>query len=275
MATTTYDVLIRAMRPDDGAGLASLMPQTRLDARLARHLLATDPAGCWVAEVNGAVVGVAIGVVRELTWILASYAVLPSHQGQGIGRQLLAAAGRHGQGCLRGLLAPSVDPGATRAYRAAGFDLHPLMQLLGTVDRTTLPITDRTREGTSADADLMDSVDRRIRGAAHGPDQHLLLESLRLIVIDRSTGSGYAYLTPDGGPALLAATNRRTATDLLWAALAATPPGAEGRVWGITAANQWAIDVGLAAGLSLDQSGYLGVRRLKPPAPYLPHRTLL
>ena len=295
MANTRKGIQIRAMRVDDvataealsaassGTGaVASPVPVPARDTQDAaawrqrtHHLLSTDPGGCWVAEIDGVLVGFAVGFVRELMWILASYAVLPSHQGQGIGREMLSAAAQHGQGCLRGMLISPADPGSTRRYRTAGFELHPLMQLRGAVDRTTLPITDRIREGTSADADLMDSVDRRIRGAAHGPDHHLLLESLRLIIVDRSTGSGYAYLTPEDGPALLAATNRRTATDLLWEALAATPPGAGLRVGRITAANQWAIEVGLAAGLALNQSGYLGVRRLKPPAPYLPHQTLL
>lgn len=275
MANTPQDVRIRAMRVDDTSALSTPGWHHAFDDRLVRHLLQTDPAGCWVADEDGHVVGFAIGVVRELTWILAAYAVLPEHRAHGIGRQLFLAAAGHGQGCLRGLLAPPRDPAATRHYRAVGFNLHPLMHLVGAVDRATLPIVDRVREGTGTDIDLMDSVDRRTRGAAHGPDHHLLLESSRLIVVDRTTGSGYAYLTPEGSPALLAATNRRTATDLLWEALASAPGGTVMRVDRVTAANQWALDVGLEAGLVLGQTGYLGVRRLEPPAPYLPHPTLL
>jgi hypothetical protein len=43
----------------------------------------------------------------------------------------------------------------------------------------------------------------------------------------------------------------------------------------ITAANQWALDVGLAARLAIYQNGYLCVRQMKPPAPYLHHGSLL
>ena len=68
-------------------------------------------------------------------WILASYAVRPGLQGQGIGKALLAAALHHGRGCLRGMLSASADPKAIRRYRAAGFSLHPQMHLTGKVDR--------------------------------------------------------------------------------------------------------------------------------------------
>ena len=101
--------------------------------------LATDPGGCWVAEVDGEVVGGAVSRVRELMWILASFAVRPEHQGRGIGTQLMAAAMHHGRGCLRGMFAASADPGAVRRYRLAGFDLHPQMMLTGVVDRERDP----------------------------------------------------------------------------------------------------------------------------------------
>ena len=51
----------------------------------ARAALRTDPGGCWVAEVDGELVGGAVSRVRELMWILASFAVRPDQQGQGIG----------------------------------------------------------------------------------------------------------------------------------------------------------------------------------------------
>ncbi|WP_322919561.1 GNAT family N-acetyltransferase [Nocardioides renjunii] len=237
--------------------------------------LVTDPGGCWVAEVDGAVVGGAVSRVRELMWILASFAVRPEHQGQGIGAQLLAAAMHHGRGCLRGMFSASADPGAVRRYRLAGFDLHPQMMLTGVVDRDAIPVVERVREGTASDIDLMDSVDRRTRGAAHLSDHELLLAQFRLVVTDHSTGSGYAYVDDDGVPVLVAATNRRTAARLMWEALASTRPGSQVSVQHITAGNAWALDVGLAARLAIHQSGYLCLRRMKPPVPYLHHGSLL
>lgn len=241
----------------------------------ARAALHTDPGGCWVAEVDGEVVGGAVSRVRELMWILASFAVLPQHQGQGIGTQLMASALHHGRGCLRGMFSSSADPGAVRRYRLAGFDLHPQMMLTGVVDRSAIPVLERVREGTAADIDLMNSVDRHTRGAAHLSDHELLLDQFRLVVVDHSTGSGYAYVDGDGSPTLVAATNRRTASSLLWEALASSQPGEQVSVHHVTAANAWAIDVGLAARMAVHQSGYLCLRRMKPPAPYLHHGSLL
>ena len=238
-----------------------------------RHFLATDPEGCWVAEDADGMLGFATSYTRELMWILATYAVRPRAQGQGIGKALLAAALHHGRGCLRGMLSASSDPRATRRYRQAGFSLHPQMFLAGTVDRTAIPVIEKVREGSAGDIELMDSIDRRTRGAAHGADHEVMLRLWRLVVSDTSTGSGYAYVDRGGRVALLAATNRRTATRLLWEALASSDGSTE--VAHVTAANEWAVDVGMAARLDLHQEGYLALRDMRPPAPYLHHGVFL
>jgi GNAT superfamily N-acetyltransferase len=237
------------------------------------HLLRTDAPGCWVAEADGEMVGFATSLTRELMWILASYAVRPALQGRGIGKALLGAALHHGRGCLRGMFSSSADPKAVRRYRAAGFSLHPQMHLSGSVDRSAIPVIEKVRDGSAGDFELMDSIDRRIRGAAHGPDHPVLLATFRLVVSDTSTGSGYAFHAEDGTPVLLAATNRRTAARLLWECLAAS--GETALVPHVTAANEWAVDVGLAARLDLVQDGYLALRNMRPPAPYLHHGSLL
>lgn len=254
-------------------------PQRRTDPHReawmarTRHLVGTDPRGCWVAEDGTGVVGIATSFRRESLWGLATYAVLPGRQGQGIGKPLLAAALAHGSGCVRGMLSASADPRAVRIYHQAGFELHPQLFLTGAVDRTTIPAVAKVREGSASDIDLMDSLDRGLRGAGHGPDHELMLSTWRLLVSDTSTGSGYAYLDEGGRLALLAASNRRTATRLLWTVLADGP--AETSIGHVTGANQWVLDVGLAARLRLDQEGYLGLRGMKPPAPYVHHGALL
>lgn len=254
-------------------------PQHRAEAHRAiwvtrtTHLLRTDPGGCWVAEDETGMVGMATSYNREKLWCLATYAVRPGRQGQGIGKPLLAAALHHGRGSLRAMLAASSDPRAARIYRQAGFDLHPQMHLTGTVDRTAIPVIEKVREGSAGDIDLMDSVDRGTRGAAHGPDHPLMLSTWRLLVSDTTTGSGYAYLDHRGAVALLAATNRRTAGRLLWAALADGPE--QTTISHVTGANQWVLDIGLAARLELHQEGFLGLRGMKPPAPYVHHGALL
>lgn len=296
VSESTADVVIRPMRPDDVPAAERLSAEGfhELDTRMlrrswpdpvlrpaeratswitrTRHLLATDPGGCWVAEDGSGLLGVATSFNREKLWCLATYAVRPGLQGRGLGKALLAAALHHGRGSLRGMLASSSDPRAVRRYRLAGFTLHPQMFLSGTVDRSTLPVVEKVREGTASDFELMDSIDRRTRGAAHGSDHEVMLGAWPLLVSDTSTGSGYAYVQ-GGSVALLAATNRRTATRLLWAALAES--GEEGTVAHITAANEWAIDVGMTARLELHTEGYLGLRGMAPPTPYLHNGALL
>lgn len=254
--------------PDPGPAAES---QTRQWTARTAFVLETDPAGCWVVEADGRIVGFATSAARELTWLLHTYVVLPRLQGRGVGRAVLEAALTHSRGCSRGMLSSSLDPAAARRYRLAGFSLHPQLALTGTMDRSLLPVVEKVREGGPGDRELMDSIDRQLRGSAHGVDHDWLLDHARLVVSDTTTGSGYAYVHPDGGAQLLAATNRRTATRLLWECLAATPHGQSLTQAHVTAANEWAIDVGMAARLTLMPSGYLGLRGMAPPAPYLHH----
>jgi len=243
--------------------------------RRTEHLLGTDPGGCWVAEQDGELVGFATALTRELMWILASYAVLPGRQGRGIGRALLDAALHHGRGCLRGMLNASADPRALRRYALAGFTLHPQLQLRGRVDRALLPVVEHVRDGTAADRDFLDSLDRRTRGAAHGADHALLAQELRLIVTDRPAGSGYAYVNDAGAPVVLAASSRRAAASLMWEALAATDPDEPVDIGHVSPANDWAVDVAMAARLGVWSRGFLALRGMKEPTPYIPHPTLL
>jgi GNAT superfamily N-acetyltransferase len=288
------DYLIRPLRPEDVEAAERLTDEGfhDLDVRMhrtgcpeptrrtpeqatawrqrLRHALANDAGGCWVADDGSRLIGVATGLRRDVTWILSSYVVRPDVQGRGVGTQLFAAASSYGAGCLRAMISASEDPAAVRRYRSAGFDLHPTMLLRGRVPRGALPVVERVREGSVGDVDLMDSVDRQVRDSAHGADHPLLCSAYRVLVVDRSTGSGYAYVAADGSPYIVAATNRRTATDLLWEGLAGSDPEVPVTVRRVTAGNGWAIDVGMAARLELHTRGYLALRGMKPPVPYLP-----
>ena len=96
------------------------------------------------------------------------------------------------------------------------------------------------------------------------------MASCVLQVCDLMTGRGYVYVRRDGSPELLAATNRRVAQRLLWTALAMSSPDKPVSFGDVTAEQQWALDVALAAGLRIGNEGFLCVRHLRPPAPYLP-----
>lgn len=252
---------------------AARRPPERTEAwlRRASHVLGTDPGGCWVAddEATGEVVGVAMATRRDLLWTLFTYAVRPGRQGAGIGAALLDAALAYGAGCLRGMICALPDPKALRRYRRAGFALHPTMRLEGVVDRSALPAVDGVRVGSDGDRDLADSVDRRLRGAAHGPDHEALAAQATLLVCDLFTGSGYVYVT-DSDIGLLAATSKAIAQRLLWSALAHLPAATTVAARYLTADQDWAVDVGLAAGLQIGRDGFLALRQMRPPAPYVP-----
>jgi GNAT superfamily N-acetyltransferase len=245
-------------------------PQPRSPAASAQwiermgHFLDVDPAGCWVADEGGEIVGFAISQNRGQVWFLATYGVLTSRQGSGIGRRLLDAALAHAAG-RAGLFSSTTHPGATRRYRLAGFTLHPQMRMVGVVERSTLPALAGLREGRLDDLEWMNQLDARLRGAGHGADHAFMLARMPLVVSARRRG--YVYVDERGRPALLAAADEETAQALLWQALAAS--SGETLVNCITTANHWAIDVGLAARLHLGQVGYLAVRGMDAPSPYL------
>lgn len=257
----------------DGTAWARAPHRAALWRERTRRMVRDDGPGCWAVDRGTELLGFATSFRRETLWGLATYAVAPALQGRGIGRVLLEAALGHSRGCLRGMLSSSADPRAARRYRLAGFDLHPQMTLSGSVDRSAIPELRHVRDGTPGDREWMDSLDRTARSAAHGADHDLLAGAHPLRVVDRARGRGYAYLDADGSVALLAASDRRTASRLLWDAFAhADGPLRQAHV---TGANQWAVEVGVAAGLALGTEGYLGLRGLRPPAPYLHHGALL
>jgi GNAT superfamily N-acetyltransferase len=234
-----------------------------------RHLATTDPAGCWLADVDDEPVGAALSMRREGTWVLSLFVVLPDHQGRGIGRALLDRADRHSAGCTRAMLCASSAQPAVRSYRRAGFTLHPAMRLRGPIRRIPQPGKD-IHAGTDGHRELLDAVDRQVRGAAHGPDHDFLFaHGTELLVHDTAAAAGYCY-RDNAGVRLLAATDTRTAAALLSTALARLPADADAEVEHLTADQQWAVDVGLEAGLNLETHGYVALRGMTPPAPYIP-----
>jgi GNAT superfamily N-acetyltransferase len=234
------------------------------------HLIEHDADGCWIAENDAGPVGIATSLRRESWWGLSSYFVLPGTQGSGVGKALLDAALGHAEGTARGMICASHDPKAYRRYRRAGFTLHPSVLSRGVVDRSAIPTLLRVRDGTAADVDLCDEVDRRTRGAGHGVDHELLRGDYPLVVIDDAAGRGYCYVLPAGGAYLLAATDELTATELLWESLARTSGAAAAGFRYATAEQEWAIDVALAARLEIHGRGYVAYRGMRPAVPYLP-----
>ncbi|MFX4294981.1 GNAT family N-acetyltransferase [Streptomyces bohaiensis] len=245
--------------------------------RATEHLARTDPEGCWLAEDgSGRPIGAVRAALREGTWALSLLVVRPEARGAGVGGALLERAIAHGRGTLRGIARATADPAAARLLRRAGFSLHPTLRLSGSLDTAGLTAPDGPAvEGGAGQRDLMDSVDRAVRGGAHGPDHEELLLHHRVVVADDLAGSGYCYVAEDGRVELLAATSRRIASRLLTAALLSLPAGTAVTVDQLTADQQWAVDVGLAAGLRVSGSGLVALRGMRPPAPYVPSPAFL
>ena len=241
-------------------------PPGHVIERRFRHVIETDPGGAWVAEENGRPIGVACAILREGVWGLSLLVVDPQAQSAGVGRALLERALRYGARARGGIITSSPDPRALRSYARAGFTFHPAAEARGIPRRRAMPAT--VRAGSADDLELTEAVDRAVRGAAHGSDIEVMLASnARMLVVE---DRGYA-LARDGTLFLLAATDEEAARDLLHAVVATTPDGQELRVSWITAAQNWAVDVVLEAGLELKMHGALFLRGdVGPFQPYLP-----
>jgi GNAT superfamily N-acetyltransferase len=259
---------------DAAEGRPSTPPDERLrelSARRVRHLLATDPDGCWVAETGGRVAGVALALRRGPLWFLSLLVVDPAAQGTGLGRQLLDAALLTAGDASPAYLCSSNDARALRRYGQAGFALHPAWDADGPLHRALLPAVDGVRTGDWArDGDLVDDLVGQLRGAGYGPDLARWAEDGMGLLVD-AAGAGYAVLGP-GRVRAVGARDEATATRLLWAALAESAgPDGQTSVESLTGEQQWAVAVAHAARLTLRPGTGIGVRDgRRPPAPYVP-----
>jgi predicted N-acetyltransferase YhbS len=232
-----------------------------------RHLLGTDPEGAWVAERNGEIVGAALALRREGLWGLSLLVVHPDAQSAGTGRALLerahaSAAGAHGE-----VILASEDPRALRAYARLGLTLHPCVVAAGVPQGVAAPAA--VRAGTEADLPLAAATDRRVRGAPHGPDLGAMLAAGgQLLVLPER---GYVVLRPEGSVWTLAAGDDEAARGLLRAVLARAGEAATEVEW-LTAAQHWAVQVCVDAGLELQGAGGAVFLRgdVGPFSPYLP-----
>lgn len=281
-------IVVRQMNAADAEGVyrtsSEALPATAEERRQVRnrsteeveqrkkrygHFLEHDPEGAWVAMDGDRVAGVALALVREGVWVLSLFAVDEEYRNQGVGKELLDRALLYSEGCTGAMIASSRHPAAMRRYALAGFTLQPTLMASGHVRRSSLPAGLKTREGKEEHLQFAADVDRLVRGAAHGPDLEFMLRTGNRLLVNDAAGRGYAVIR-DGSPALLAATTPETAADLLWSCLAESSSEPVEVHW-ITGAQNWAVPVVLAAGLSLSPAGPLCVRGdLGPLTPYLP-----
>lgn len=242
------------------------------------HMQQTDPDGAWVADEDGEVVGLALAIVRDRSWLeglwgLSLLAVRPDRQAQGIGRDLLDASLRTAREAGAALILSSTDPRAMRRYARAGFALHPCVGAAG------IPSVVRDEPGAeevspAEAAGIARLAGRAVRGAAYDArDLQMLVDGgSSLLAIP---GRGFAAHR-DGSPKLLAATDEDAAAALLRACFAAAPRGGTVQVDLIHAGNDWAVRTCLDAGLALSPDGPLFTRgTLGPLRPWIPSGALV
>jgi GNAT superfamily N-acetyltransferase len=238
--------------------------------RRVGHLQATDPGGAWVAEADdGALVGMALALVREGIWGLSLFGVLAAHRSRGIGRALLAAAFAHGARARGHLILSSESPAAMRRYARLGLDLRPCVAAAGIPDRARLRTDGDVRDAGPGGIPVADAIGRAVRGAGHGADLPVTLQdpgARLLLVADRAFA-----LVRESRISLVAGVDEDAATRALHAALAAMPPGATASVDFLTAGQDWAVRACLDAGLALSPDGpFFTGGELGPLRPYVP-----
>jgi ribosomal protein S18 acetylase RimI-like enzyme len=234
------------------------------------HTLDSDPSGSFVAEREGETIGIAQAMLREGLWCLSLLTVDPGAQSRGVGRALLARTLRHGAGARAGLIVSSNDPRALRMYARAGFSLRPTLEAQGRLDRRALPPPDpEVHEGGSDDLQALESISREIRGAPHTRELDFALrQGAQLFML---SDRGFSVAMPGHTPWLLVARDETAAQALLNRALLATAALDEVSVPWLTAGQDWAVDMLVRAGLSLQAHGALCVRGEPGPLrPFVP-----
>ena len=267
---TLWDHAFQSMHARLGLPVSPATPVDvgRLQNRI-RHLRGTDPEGSWVAEEDGAIVGLSQSLVRDGYWVLSLLATAPDFQGRGLGRELiersLAIADRDGPGTIQA----SRDPAALALYTSSGFELHPVVPAAGTVRPGSMRPDPRVHEADSGVIELVDAIDRAVRDSRRGEDIRAMMREPghRLLVVD---DRGYAVVTDDR-TVTLGAVDEEAATALLETFLAGMSADQRVQVMWLTARQRWAIRTLVAAGVTLDVHGAVMVRGMPGlPVTYIP-----
>jgi GNAT superfamily N-acetyltransferase len=256
------DVLYTTFAGEDEAERA-----TRQHARI-RHLLGTDPGGCWVAEHEGRVEGVALALVREGVWGFSLFGVAEALQGRGVGRELFARCWEYGAGADGHIILSTTNPQAMGIYAHTGLPIRPCVAAAGIPDLSRAPDVDDVVEAGEAGLELADAIGRELRGAGHGRDLPVpMAHGARLLVFEDR-----AFAVARGSNLImLGARDVPAAQHLLWAVLVTAGAGATVNVDFLTAGQNWALPVCLDAKLALSPDGPMFAGdALGPLAPYIP-----
>ena len=255
--------VLYAFYPHEGEAVRAARQHARI-----RHLLDTDPGGCWVAEHEGRVEGVALALIREGVWGFSLFGVAEKLQGRGVGRELFARCWAYGAGARGHLILSTTNPTAMAIYARTGLPIRPAVAFAGIPDLERAPAPDGVEDAGAEGIALADAIGRELRGAGYGRDLPVpMAHGARLLVLeDRAFAVARA-----GNIVMLGARDERAAQRMLWALFATAGPGATVNVDFLTAGQDWALPICLDARLHLSPDGPMFAGgRLGPLAPYIP-----
>jgi GNAT superfamily N-acetyltransferase len=209
-----------------------------------RHLVETDPDGCWLAESDGRVLGFGLTHRRGDHWYLAFLFVLPSEQSRGLGRTLLEAClgeTRATDAARRSVVIEAIQPVSTALYAQFGMVPRvPLYVFAGDVRPGALPdaatalrdagLTAAEFSGSrvKAQGDL-DALDRRVVGwVRHQEHEYLDTRDRRAFLYQRGRDVvGYGYVQRSGRVGPICALEAKDLLPVTAHLLGSTnPPGA-------------------------------------------------
>jgi ribosomal protein S18 acetylase RimI-like enzyme len=184
-----------------------------------RHILATDPDGSWVAEIDGQVVGFSQGFVRGDIWFLAQLFVHPEVHASGFGHELLRRAYAYGEakGASVFSVVSSTSPVAQSLYMRAGmFAIGIGYRLAGPFEALLdLPEQDGDKKIVADCTGWQDDIaelDRATFGAERRQDHALYLDAAHypgayasFALTRGGKFSGYGYASEPGFVAPVAA----------------------------------------------------------------------
>ena len=168
------------------------------------------------------------------------------------------------------MIGASPDPRALRRYSRAGFELYPAYSAEGVPDLKEAPTGLGVREGDwERDRELFETLVALRRGEPYGPD----LDFLRLPRLEdvrpRWSGAGLraVCLLRRGKAPMVAAASETAAGRVLWAGIAEAREDVA--LPYVTGNQQWAVEIAVAARLTLKLGDTLCVKGMLCPAPYL------
>jgi len=253
---------------------------------LLGHLLATDPAGFWVAVGEGAggtarlapgdpagtegpIVAFVSALRREHVWFLSMLFVQPGYQERGLGRRLLERVLAGSDDATHATCTDSVQPISNALYSRFGMMPRlPVLELVGRPEHPVPGLPDGVRAvpfdllragptdgaGPHRLADALELLDRSTLGYAHPQDHAYLAAQGRIGYLYEGGGGsvvGYGYTSQVGRLGPIAVEDAMLMGPVVGHLLGSVRPAGAFSAW-VPGSASGAVAVLLEAGLQLE-----------------------